>query len=137
VLWGWLKGESTSTLANSHFTFYVGGGFALLCYLVYAMIFGAWLGGVLCFVWRSPAGKRWFWTLSGGTVGGTFAVVAAVQLLLLAGPSSRGHMWLYMIGYGAGILMVTLTGSLIGNLIGRRFERTAELAAYSSNQDQA
>jgi hypothetical protein len=92
-------------------------GWTVLCHLVVAMVFGAWLGGLVSFVWRSQPGRQIFWRLSGGALGimlasaGTGALSTDTRWL----PLPRGSGGLaepFVIG------CVGLTGMLLGLLIG-------------------
>ena len=105
----------------------------LLCYLIYVMVCGAWLGAAVSVVWRSPPGRHIFWTLSGGTTVGTFALVGGVYCTLLKeGPRSRTAAMLDVTIFGVVILVGTVLGLLLGHLIGRRLERAAMVKQTSS-----
>src|SRR5262245_5963412 len=82
VLWQELAPDPTLRPTTRSIAFELSGIFALLCYLVFVMVFGAWLGGAVSLVWRSPQGRRWFWMLSGGCVGGILATVGATYWTL-------------------------------------------------------
>jgi hypothetical protein len=92
---------------------YVGPGFCLLGVIVLQMVVGAWSSALSCALWRSAAGKRLFSTLSGGVLGG----VLSIFLLL---PASAGVP-----------LVPTFVGLLVGDLVGRYFERRCERALHT------
>jgi hypothetical protein len=83
-----------------------------------AMVFGAWVGGLVSFVWRSQQGRRIFWRLSGGVVGAILAAEAAAIII------SRGQPWLPLRRSSGELteafLMgcIDLAGTLLGLLIG-------------------
>ena len=122
--------ERLSTLAplSHEVTFYACGSFALLCYLFWVMVFGAWLGGAVCGVWRSPLGKAWFWTLSGGTLGGILSSAGAAHWMIPeGGVTSRAPAPIEMLVLGCAIFTGTMLGLAAGFFIGRRLQRKAEI----------
>ena len=136
-LWQELTADPTHRLTRGDVTFTIALGWLLLCFLVFAMVYGAWFGSIFCVLWRSPPGCRWFWTFSGGIGAGTLGTVAGTYWSLLReGPLSRGQRLADVIVMGVLILLSTLAGLLLGNLIGHRRERSALAAVLSPLQDQ-
>jgi hypothetical protein len=90
--------------------------FAGLCAVFFVIVLGAWLGGAVTNLPRSQPGKRLFWQLSGGALGGALALSAAEQLSWIASPM---RWWLdrHFLA-GCMILSGTLLGVLIGHAIG-------------------
>jgi hypothetical protein len=111
---GILLGAWSGTLPeNAEWVAYVGPAVFLLGAIVLQMVGGAWSGALTCAVWRSPAGKRTFSTLSGGVFGGMLS-------LLLLWPVSAGVP-----------LLPTLAGLLVGDLVGRCIQLRAERSLHT------
>src|SRR5262245_1042199 len=53
-------------LTSAELPFVLAMGIWFLWLVVFWMVVGAWVGGLVSSVWESPAGKRVFSTLSGG-----------------------------------------------------------------------
>ena len=136
-LWRELTAEPMHRLTSGDLTFTIGLGWLLCCYIVFAIVYGAWFGSIFCLLWRSPPGRRWFWSFSGGIVTGTLGTVAMTYgLLLREGPSSQGQRLAGVIVMGAVILSSTLAGLYSGRFIGLRRERSALAAILPPPQDQ-
>jgi hypothetical protein len=111
---GILLGASSGTLSqDAGWEAYVGPAVFLLGVVVLPMVGGAWSGALACAVWRSPAGKRIFSTLSGGVFGGMLS-------LFLLWPISAGVP-----------LFPTVAGLLVGDLVGRCIQLRAERALHT------
>jgi len=107
-----ILGASSGTLTlNAGWMPYVRPALFVLGSIVFEMVMGAWSVAWAIAVWRSPAGKRIFCTLSAGLLGGMLSVV--------------------FLGFGGGQLVGTLAGLVMGNLVGRDMERRAERALQS------
>jgi hypothetical protein len=93
-------------------------GAVVLSHAAVAIVFGAWVGGLVSFVWRSQPGRRIFWRLSGGVVGALVAGEGAGRII------SAGQPWLPLRRSSGelteALLMgcIGLAGTLLGLLIG-------------------
>src|SRR5690606_6781585 len=60
-------GRTAPTLDET--PFFVLFGIAALCHVAISLVFGAWLGGLVSFLWRSPPGGKLFLFLTSGVLG--------------------------------------------------------------------
>jgi hypothetical protein len=90
--------------------------FAGLCAVFFVIVLGGWLGGAVGNLPRSQPGKRLFWQLSGGALGGVLGLSATEQTSWLASPN---RWWLdqYFL-FGCIVLSGTTLGLLLGHAIG-------------------
>jgi hypothetical protein len=87
----------------------------ILCHSAVSIVFGAWIGGLASFIWRSQPGRRIFWRLSGGALGSAFpsaATAANAAEWLPSLHTSGGLAEPFLVG------CVALSGMLMGLLIG-------------------
>jgi hypothetical protein len=108
-----------------HYHLYWSGAVVFSCGLVVAIVLGAWVGGLICGLWRSPPGEVLLRTWSGGVLGSILAAGGAAQWLLRGQPATREQFAMDLIVVGGVILAGTLLG-LSGGYLARR--RTRQMA---------